>query len=81
MVHGPHTFNFLDVYRELDAVGGARPVTEAASLAEAVALLIDDPAARARQIAEAAALVDRCTGALDRTMIALDELLETTRRG
>lgn len=81
VVHGPHTFNFLDVYRELDAVGGARPVTEAASLAEAVALLIDDPAARARQIAEAAALVDRCTGALDRTMIALDELLETTRRG
>lgn len=47
IIHGPHTAPYEDPFRRIDAAGGARAVTDAKGLAEALALLLGaDEAAR-----------------------------------
>ena len=71
VVHGPHVHNFADLYLELDACGGARSVADATALAEAILAAHTDPAGLAATRDAARAVVERSTGALDRTMAAL----------
>ena len=75
VLHGPSTHNFAEIYRDLDAGGGAVTVSGAGDLAEAIVRLSADPVSLADQIAAAGAVVDRSTGALERTMAALAPLL------
>ena len=46
IVHGPHVFNFTDVYEALDAAGGARRADTQEALVKQLGQLLADPAAR-----------------------------------
>ena len=72
VLHGPHVHNFADVYAALDAVADApKPVTDAASLADAVSRLLADDVRRARSVPAAQAALRPFTGALAATWTAL----------
>jgi 3-deoxy-D-manno-octulosonic-acid transferase len=75
VLHGPHVHNFTQVYRALDAAGGALPVTDADALAAALdALLADRPRIDAMSRAGAAAL-QPFEGAVARTLSVLDPFI------
>jgi 3-deoxy-D-manno-octulosonic-acid transferase len=75
VVHGPHVFNFTDVYEALDSAGGARRADTQEALVKQMGQLLADPAAR-QLVAEAAeGVVERLGGALDRTLVALEPYL------
>lgn len=80
VLHGPSSYNFADTYRELDADGATREVSDGAELAAAVAELLGDSTARERMIERADRVVARSTGAVDRTMAALAPFLEAPPR-
>ena len=46
IVHGPHVFNFADVYEALDSAGGARRADTQEMLVNQIGQLLDDPRAR-----------------------------------
>ncbi len=72
VLHGPHVRNFRDVYDALAAAGAVVEVSDGASLAAAARRLIEDSGERDRLGHEARACVGRLTGALDRTIAALE---------
>ena len=75
IVHGPHVFNFTDVYEALDNAGGARQADSEEALVKQLGQLLADPAAR-EQLAEASGrVVEQLGGALERTMTALEPYL------
>ena len=55
IVHGPHVFNFTDVYEALDRAGGARQADTQEALVKQLGQLLADPAARDASLAAAAA--------------------------
>ncbi|WP_439926043.1 3-deoxy-D-manno-octulosonic acid transferase [Nitrobacter sp. JJSN] len=75
IVHGPHVFNFTDVYGALDRAGGARRADDGDALTQQLGYLLNDSAARDAAAAAAAAVVDRLGGALNRTLAALEPYL------
>ncbi len=75
VLHGPHVHNFADIYAALDAAVPEAPVSDAASLADAVSALMDDPAAVAARAAAGKAGLARFSGALDATMAAIAPFL------
>jgi 3-deoxy-D-manno-octulosonic-acid transferase len=75
IVHGPHVFNFTDVYDALDAAGGARQADSRETLVKQIGQWLADPAARQTSADAAAAVVERLGGALDRTLAALEPYL------
>jgi 3-deoxy-D-manno-octulosonic-acid transferase len=75
IVHGPHVFNFTDVYDALDRAGGARQADDGNALVKQLGHLLNDPAARNASAAAAVQVVDRLGGALDRTLAALEPYL------
>lgn len=81
VLHGPHVRNFADLYRELDAAGGATAVGDLDALVAALAAAHADPAALAASVERARAVVERSTGALDRTVAALAPWLPATPAG
>jgi len=72
VLHGRHVGNFRDIYEALGAAGAAQEVDDVASLAAALAALRADPEARAGMARAATACIARSTGALARTLAALD---------
>ncbi|MDX2156572.1 MAG: 3-deoxy-D-manno-octulosonic acid transferase [Hyphomicrobiaceae bacterium] len=72
---GPFTHNFADPFRALTDAGGARVVTNADGLADAVAALLADPDALAQMQAGATRALSSLAGALERTVAALLPLL------
>lgn len=76
VVHGPSTHNFTEIYREFDEAGGAITVDDSGDLAAAIELLIGDAGRRGRLDAAARVVVERSTGALERTLAALAPLIE-----
>ena len=68
---GPHWGNFDAVYKALFAAKGAVEVRDAASIAAAVARLLDDPAALDAMRAAAVRVCDDLAGALPKTVAAL----------
>ena len=76
IVHGPHIGNFADVYSALKDAKAAVPVADRAALAAALTRLLADGAERQRLAREAHACVERFTGALDRTLAALQPFLD-----
>jgi 3-deoxy-D-manno-octulosonic-acid transferase len=75
IVHGPHVFNFSDVYEALDKAGGARVADGPEALIKQLGRLLADPAAREISVAAATRVVEQLGGALERTMTALEPYL------
>src|SRR4030081_3661711 len=75
IVHGPHVFNFTDVYEALDAAGGARRADNLEALVKHLGQLLSDPAARETSAAAGSRVVGELGGALDRTLAALEPYL------
>jgi 3-deoxy-D-manno-octulosonic-acid transferase len=75
IVHGPHVFNFTDVYEALDGAGGARRAGGQQDLVKQIGRLLSDPAARDSMAAASARVVSDLGGALERTLAALEPYL------
>jgi 3-deoxy-D-manno-octulosonic-acid transferase len=79
IVHGPHVFNFSDVFEALDKAGGARRADSQETLVKQLGQLLADPKARDAQAANAADVVEQLGGALERTLTALEPYLMQLR--
>ena len=75
IVHGPHVFNFSDVYEALDKAGGARVADTREALIKQLGRLLADPAARETSVAASTRVVEQLGGALERTLAALEPYL------
>ena len=74
-VHGPHVFNFADVYEALDSSGGARRADDLEALVKQLGQLLADPHACNTVNAAGSRVVDELGGALQRTLTALEPYL------
>jgi 3-deoxy-D-manno-octulosonic-acid transferase len=75
IVHGPHVFNFTDVYEALDRSGGARKLDDEHAIVEQVGQLLANPDSRDEMVAASAQVVEDLGGALERTLTALEPYL------
>ncbi len=75
IVHGPHVFNFTDVYDALDRAGGARRADSQEALVKQLGQLLADPAAREASLVASEHVVEQLGGALERTLAALEPYL------
>ena len=75
IVHGPHVFNFGDVYQALDAAGGAKQADTREALVKQIGQWLADPVARNLSVASAERVVSQLGGALERTLAALEPYL------
>jgi 3-deoxy-D-manno-octulosonic-acid transferase len=75
IVHGPHVFNFADVYEALDQAGGARQADSQEALVKQIGQLLADPQAREICVAASERVVEQLGGALERTLNALEPYL------
>lgn len=75
IVHGPHVFNFADVYEALDRSGGTRQADTQEALVKQLGQLLADPAMRDKMQRAGAGVVEQLGGALDRTITALEPYL------
>jgi 3-deoxy-D-manno-octulosonic-acid transferase len=79
VVHGPHVWNFAEIYGTLDAARGAQPITDEDSLATCLAGWLADPVARTAAADAAMKTVAELSGALERTLTALEPYLMQLR--
>ncbi len=75
IVHGPHVFNFADVYEALDSTGGARKADTEEALVKQLGQLLAHQEARAATSAASHRVVEELGGALQRTLTALEPYL------
>ncbi len=79
VLHGPHVWNFAEIYATLDDTHGAETVTDEESLAERIGAWLGNSYLR-KSVAEAAAkTVGQLGGGLQRTLAALDPYLMQLR--
>ncbi len=79
VLHGPHVWNFAEIYAALDSMRGAKLVADEEALAARLLAWLANPAGR-RAVADAAtATVEKLGGALERTLAALDPYLMQLR--
>jgi 3-deoxy-D-manno-octulosonic-acid transferase len=79
VVHGPHVWNFAEIYATLDAAGGAALVSDEDALTARLAGWLANPAQRLAAADAAAATLDQLGGALERTLAALEPYLMQLR--
>ena len=72
VLHGPHVWNFAEIYAALDAAHGAEQVADAGRLTVRVGAWLTDAAERMKVATAARDTVAQLAGALDRTLTALD---------
>jgi len=75
VLHGPHVWNFAEVYRALDAAEGALPIADAPELTARFGALLTAPERRAATGEKGRAVVEALGGALDRVLGALEPSL------
>jgi 3-deoxy-D-manno-octulosonic-acid transferase len=75
IVHGPHVFNFADVYEALDSTGGARKADAEEALVKQLGQLLANRDARSAMSAASHQVVEELGGALQRTLTALEPYL------
>ena len=75
ILHGPHVWNFAEIYAALDAARGAEPITDANKLTVRIGAWLTDPGLRGTVADAALKTVDILGGALDRTLAAIDPYL------
>ncbi|MFL5063700.1 MAG: 3-deoxy-D-manno-octulosonic acid transferase, partial [Xanthobacteraceae bacterium] len=79
ILHGPHVWNFADIYSALDTARGAEEVDDADKLTALIGAWLTDAHLR-ETVAEAALkTVEVLGGALDRTLSAIDPYLMQLR--
>jgi 3-deoxy-D-manno-octulosonic-acid transferase len=81
IVHGPHVWNFADIYAALDEAHGAERIADENGLAPALGRLLSQPATHAQVTAAARSTVDNLGGALERTLQSLEPYLLQVRLG
>lgn len=79
VVHGPHVWNFGALYAQLDESGGAIPVTDAGTLAQAVLDQFCDHDFHLSTAHAAWSATEALSGALDRTLSAIEPYLAQIR--
>jgi 3-deoxy-D-manno-octulosonic-acid transferase len=79
VLHGPHVWNFAEIYATLDAAHGAELVDDEAALIARLGDWLADATARQAVAGAATATVGRLGGALKRTLAALDPYLMQLR--
>lgn len=72
VLHGPHVWNFAEIYAALDAAHGAERVADEEELIARLAGWLAEPGERAAVAAAAKAAVEKLGGALERTLAALE---------
>ena len=75
IVHGPHVWNFAEVYAALDDAHGAEPIADVSRLTGRLGMLLAQPAVRARVAETAFDTVKGLGGALERTLHSLEPYL------
>ena len=75
IVHGPHVYNFSELYAALDSAGGARRADTREALVKQLGQLLADPAACTVLNAASSRVVDELGGALEKTLAALEPYL------
>jgi 3-deoxy-D-manno-octulosonic-acid transferase len=75
ILHGPHVWNFAEIYSALDAAGGAEMVPDSGKLTVRIGAWLTDAEARKKVAQTGLAAMDTLAGALDRTVAALDPYL------
>jgi 3-deoxy-D-manno-octulosonic-acid transferase len=79
ILHGPHVWNFSEIYEALDAAHGADVVADVGKLAVRLGALLKDANQRTALVAAARETVKTLGGALERTLAALDPYLVDIR--
>jgi len=79
ILHGPHVFNFADIYAALARDGGATEVADASAMHARVAEWLGNHEARKAAASAALAAVQGLSGAHSRTMAALEPYLLALR--
>jgi 3-deoxy-D-manno-octulosonic-acid transferase len=79
VVHGPHVWNFAEIYATLDTAHGAQLIADEEALTACLAAWLADPATRTA-VAEAGIMtVAQLSGALERTIASLEPYLMQLR--
>ena len=79
ILHGPHVWNFADIYAALDEARGAEEVTDAGRLAVRIGTWLTDADLRDDIATAALKTVEVLGGALERTLAAIDPYLMQLR--
>lgn len=79
VVHGPHVWNFAEIYAALDAAHGAEEVADPAKLAACMNHWLKNAGARMSAAAAGQKTIERLGGALDRTVAQLEPYLMQLR--
>ncbi|MCF8031756.1 MAG: 3-deoxy-D-manno-octulosonic acid transferase [Desulfarculaceae bacterium] len=79
VIFGPHTHNFLEMARDLEAAGGGQRVANGQELAQTWGRLLDDAAQAGRMGSAALEFVAAHRGAVGRAVAAAADLLEGGR--
>jgi len=79
ILHGPHVWNFAEIYAALDHAHGAEQVQDAGRLAASLAAWLTDAPQRQAVAAAAHRTVEALCGALERTLSALDPYFTALR--
>jgi 3-deoxy-D-manno-octulosonic-acid transferase len=75
IIHGPHVFNFTELYEALDQSGGARAAETQEALVKQLGQLLAHPAVREKMQRAGHGVVEQLGGALERTLAALEPYL------
>jgi 3-deoxy-D-manno-octulosonic-acid transferase len=79
VVHGPHVWNFAEIYATLDAAHGAQLVIDAEALTALLAEWLAKPAIRSAVADAGKTTAAKLSGALERTFAALEPYLVRLR--
>lgn len=79
VLHGPHVWNFAEIYSALDKAHGAERIADEEALTARLGAWLADPAARKAVADAGAATVEQLGGALQKTLAALDPYLMQLR--
>jgi 3-deoxy-D-manno-octulosonic-acid transferase len=79
ILHGPHVWNFAEIYADLDNAHGAQPVADVEQLALGAGAWLKDTRERMAAVASARALIAKLGGGLERTLAALEPYLMQIR--
>jgi 3-deoxy-D-manno-octulosonic-acid transferase len=79
ILHGPHVWNFAEIYAALDKAHGAEQVTDVGKLAVRVGAWLKDAEERRTVVAAARETVETLGGALERTVAAIEPYLMQIR--
>jgi 3-deoxy-D-manno-octulosonic-acid transferase len=75
VLHGPHVWNFAELYAALDEAHGAALIADEEALTANLADWLADQTARTAAAKAGAEVVEKLSGALERTLAALDPYL------